>query len=259
MTRFARTFVIILAATTVVACGKSNTPAEHGCRPAPSTAGTSHAPGSLPQGGEPVTIDPAAFTTTVTNPYWPLRPGSRWVYREIDTDGKELRVTVTVTDQTKTILGVPVVVVHDLVTAGGERVEDTDDWYAQDAAGNLWYFGEATAEFENGKVSTTEGSWQAGVDGAQPGIALPADPSVGMTYRQEYCGGHAEDNAKVLSVTATTTVPYGAYSDVLQTQESTPLEPGLVEQKFYARGVGPVLTIDVAHPNLRSELHEYQP
>ena len=129
----------------------------------------------LPQGGDPVSLDPADFTTEIDNPYWPMTPGNRWIYRETDSEGAIQRVEVTVTDRTKQIAnGVEARVVHDLVTERGQPVEDTYDWYAQDSEDNLWYMGEDTKEFKNGKVASTAGSWEAGVDGAQPGIAFPA-------------------------------------------------------------------------------------
>ena len=169
-----------------------------------------------------------------------MAPGSRWVYRETDADGTEQQVDVTVTDKTRDILGIPATEVHDLVTEDGEPVEDTLDWYAQDSLGNLWYLGEDTKEYENGEVVSTEGSWEAGVDGAQAGIILPADPQAGMAYRQEYDAGQAEDAAEVVSLDAHVEVPFGAFDNVLETRDFTPLEPDVEEHKFYARGVGPV-------------------
>ena len=147
-----------------------------------------------------------------------MAPGSRWVYRETDADGAAQQVEVTVTGETKEILGIPATVVHDLVTEDGQTVEDTLDWYAQDASGNLWYLGEDTKEYENGEVVSTEGSWEAGVDGAQPGIILPADPQVGMAYRQEYYAGQAEDAAEILSLDEHVEVPFGTFDDVLETR-----------------------------------------
>ncbi len=155
-------------------------------------------------------LDPADFTTDIDNPYWPMKPGSRWVYRETDDEGATLRVEVTVTNRTKRIAnGVTARVVRDEVTEGGEPVELTDDWYAQDREGNVWYLGEQTAEYENGKVKTRAGSFEAGRDGAQAGIAMPADPRPGLAYRQEYYKGEAEDRARVLSVDDQAEVPGG--------------------------------------------------
>jgi hypothetical protein len=154
---------------------------------------------ALPAGSEPVTLDPADFTTEITNPYWPMAPGDRWVYRETDGRGGEQQVVVTVTDRTRTIAGIEARVVHDVVSEEGELVEDTFDWYAQDAGGNVWYLGEHTREFEKGKVTTTAGSWEHGVDGAQAGIAVPAAPRAGLEYRQEYYAGEAEDGTRLWS------------------------------------------------------------
>ena len=209
----------------------------------------------LPQGSEPVDLDPADFTIEIDNLYWPMRPGSGWVYREIAGDGAVQRVDVKITGRTKRIAnGVEARVVRDVVTQGGEPVEVTDDWYAQDSEGNIWYLGEDTAEYENGKVVSTEGSWEAGVDGAQPGVAIPTDPQVGMTYRQEYYAGVAEDEAKVLSLDEQVGVPFGHFKDVLMTKDLNPLEPRVLEHKFYARGVGPVLTLDISGASGREEL-----
>ena len=201
---------------------------------------------ALPQGSDPIELDPADFSSQIDHPFFPMRPGSRWVYEEKDVDGSVQRVEVTVTGRTKTIMGVEARVVHDVVTEDGQVKEDTLDWYAQDKAGNLWYLGEDTKEFEDGKVSSTEGSWEAGVDGALAGILLPAEPEVGMAYRQEYYEGEAEDRAKVVSVDEHADVPYGSFDGVLQTEDTTPLEPDLVERKYYAKDVGPVLAVAVS-------------
>ena len=160
---------------------------------------------TLPQGSEPVEIDPARFSAEIDNPFWPMTPGTVWVYRE-----GEQRVEVTVTDRTRSVMGVETRVVHDVVSEDGVPVEDTFDWYAQDDDGNVWYFGEDTTEFEDGEPVGHAGAWEAGVDGALPGVVVPAEPEVGMTYRQEYYAGEAEDRATVLSVDETASVPYGS-------------------------------------------------
>jgi hypothetical protein len=211
-------------------------------------------PPALPQGSEAVELDPADFVATIDHPFWPMAVGNTWVYRETDGEGTEQRVEVTVTDATKVIIGITATVVHDVVSEDGDLVEDTLDWYAQDAAGNLWYLGEDTKEYENGKVASTEGSWTAGVDGAQPGIILPAQPEVGMTYRQEYYQGQAEDAAEILSLDEHVEVPAGTYDGVLQTKDYTPLDPDVVEHKFYASGVGPVQVIAVSGGSSREAL-----
>jgi hypothetical protein len=212
---------------------------------------------SLPQGSEQFELDPADFTTEIDNPYWPMRPGSRWVYREQGENG-DLQVVVTVTNRKKVVDGIDALVVHDVVTEKGQVIEDTFDWYAQDADGNVWYLGEDTKEFEDGKVVSTAGSWEAGIDGAQAGIIVPGDPEPGMKYRQEHYEGEAEDRGEVLSVDARATVPFGSFSDVLQTKDTTPLEPGLVEHKFYARGIGPLLAVGVSNGGGREELISFR-
>ena len=200
-------------------------------------------------------IDPAGFTTAVDNPYFPLPAGAQWVYEGRVEDGLE-RTVVEVTDDTRDVMGVTCVVVRDTVTLDGEVIEDTFDWFAQDADGAVWYFGEETYEYEDGEIVSTEGAWQAGVDGAQPGIVMLAQPRVGDSYRQEYYEGEAEDAAEVLSVTDSAAVPVGTYEDVLVTEEVNPLEADVVEHKYYARGVGPILTVQVQGGSDREELVE---
>jgi hypothetical protein len=246
-TTLAVTTALFIAAT--AACGGGSS----------QSTGGAAAQSSLPQGSEPVQLDPADFTTEIDNPYFPIVPGSRRVFRETDAEGAVRRVVVTVTNDTKTIIGIEARVVHDVVTEDGQVTEDTYDWYAQDSEGNLWYMGEDTKEYENGKLKSTEGSWEAGVDGAQPGIIVPAHPKPGMTFREEYYAGQAEDGAEVLSLTAQASVPYGVFDDVLQTRNFTPLEPDLVEEKFYASGVGPVLEITVTGGSDRTELRSIRP
>jgi hypothetical protein len=186
-----------------------------------------------------------------------MSPGATWTYREVSLDGTVLDVVVTVTGDTKVIQGITATVVHDAVSEDGQLVEDTLDWYAQDADGNLWYLGEETAEYEDGEVVSTEGSWEHGVDGAQAGIILPAHPEPGMAYRQEYLEGEAEDLGAILSLDEWVTVPAGFYQGVLMTKDFTPLEPKVLEHKFYAEGVGPVLTVTISGGNDREELISY--
>ena len=213
----------------------------------------------LPQGSEPVELDPADFTTRIDNPYWPMAPGSRWVYRETDSEGAVQRVVVTVTKRTKRIAnGIEARVVRDVVTEGGEPVEVTDDWYAQDSEGNVWYLGEATTEYENGRPASTAGSFEAGVDGAQPGIIMPAKPEPGMSYRQEYYKGEAEDRAEVIGVDEQAEVPAGHFEEVVMTRDVNPLDPKVLEFKFYAPNVGPVLAVSVSGGSDREELIRFQ-
>ena len=179
-----RLLAVVIAVLALAACG--------GGSKSSSSSG-------LPQGTTSVKLDPADFTTNIDNPYWPMHPGDHWVYREVE-DGEVHRDDVTVTNRTKTLGGIEARVVHDRVSQNGETLEETDDWYAQDSKGNLWYLGEDTAEYENGKLKTKAGSWAYGVDGAEPGVIVPASPEQGMKYREEYYAGHAEDAAEVLSV-----------------------------------------------------------
>lgn len=211
-------------------------------------------PIELPQGGDPVTLDPADFVARIDNPYWPMPPGTRWVYRESDAGAATQKVKVTVTTRTREILGIDATVVHDRVTEAGETVENTFDWYAQDACGNVWYMGENTKEYEDGKLVSTEGSWEAGVEGAQPGVIVPADPAVGMTYRQEYLAGEAEDRGEILSLDEQAGVPFGHFDDVMLTKDFTPLEPKVLEYKLYAPDVGPVLAVTVSGGSDREAL-----
>ena len=198
--------------------------------------------------------EPRRFSTTIDNPYLPMVPGSRWVYR----NGAE-RIVVAVTHRTRRIAnGVTARVVRDTAREHGMVVEDTFDWYAQDQHGNVWYLGEDTTAYERGKPSSKEGSWEAGVRGAKPGIVMLAHPRVGMRYRQEYLKGVAEDKAEVLSLDERATVPFGTFDGVLTTKDFNPLEPGVVEHKYYAEGVGEILALKVKGGSEREELVSYR-
>jgi hypothetical protein len=187
-------------------------------------------------------ITPAAFSAPVANPLWPLTPGTVTVFA-----GVEERVEITVTDQTKEILGVRTTVVRDVARVGGAISEDTYDWFAADGEGNVWYFGEDTTAYEDGQITGKEGSWEAGVDGARPGIVMHGvAPALGVAYRQEYLACVAEDMAHVVSLSETVTVPYGRLDGCLQTEEYTPLEPDLRERKYFCPGVGLALEVDLA-------------
>ena len=193
----------------------------------------------LPQSDEPFKLEPAELSPDVTNPWFPLVPGTRWTYREVDEEGEVLEVVVTATSETRTIAnGVEARVVRDTVTLDGEIVEDTLDWYAQDSFGTVWYMGEDTAEFEDGYLKSHEGSFEAGVDDALAGVIMPAEPAVGQKYRQEYYAGVAEDNGEVLALDVTAKVPAGSYDGLVQTADTNGLEPDVLEHKFYARDVG---------------------
>jgi hypothetical protein len=205
---------------------------------------------SAPQAGRPAAssydpkIDPAGFTAVIGNPYYSLRPGSVRV-SEGTKDGVPQTHTTTVTGRTKTIAGVRCVVVADIVTSRGKLVEKVSDWYAQDRRGNVWYFGEATADYENGVVVSTKGSWETGVDGAKPGIVMPAHPKPGPAFYSEFRPGVAEDKAQVLSLHDAVRVPYGRFRNVIVLRDTNPLDPQLVSHKWYVKGVGLVKTVRV--------------
>jgi hypothetical protein len=190
------------------------------------------------------TIDPANFTTTIDNPYFPLKPGTTYVY-EGPTSTGFVHTEFAVTTNTKLIDGVACVEVHDQVFTDDVLTEDTLDWFAQDKEGSVWYFGEDSDELINGRVSSLGGSWQGGVNHASPGIVMQAHPQVGQFYRQEFLLNTAEDAAGVLSLDKTVTVPEGTFHHCLETMEITGLEPGALEHKFYAAGIGNVQTIDL--------------
>jgi hypothetical protein len=180
------------------------------------------------------------FVDRVDNPWFPLVPGTTFVYRGRK-DGEPSRERLTVTSLTKTIQGVRCIALHDRLYLSGRLEERTTDWYAQDAKGNVWYFGEDTAELDkHGRVTSTEGSWQAGVDGARAGIYMPAEPKVGQSFAQEFYAGHAEDHFRVVDLAASVGVPYTSSKEALLTEEWTPLEPGVLDHKLYVRGIGTV-------------------
>lgn len=203
-------------------------------------------------------VDPADFGGPVDNAYLPYLPGARWVY-EGTSDGERERIEVVVTGETRRVIGIDATVVRDTVTVDGEVVEDTDDWFAQDAAGDVWYLGEDSREYEDGEVVSREGSWEAGVGGAQPGLAMPADPEVGRAYRQEYLPDEAEDLAEVLALGDRDTVAGRRYDELLVIEEWNPLEPETVEHKYYAPGVGPVAEEVAAGGTGRVELVSFTP
>ena len=210
--------IVALAAATLATASPSTSPALPGASPGPGD-----------------------FVTRIDNPWFPLLPGTTLVY-EGTRDGKAVRDVLTVTHETTLIRGVRCTVIHDRLYVRGRLYERTTDWYAQDKKGNVWYFGEATAELDkNGRVTSTEGSFRAGRDGAQQGLFMPAKPKVGDAFRQEYYKGHAEDHFQVLSLAATVKVPYISSTRALLTKEETPLEPGVVDHKYYVRGIGTVL------------------
>ena len=159
--------------------------------------------------------------------------------------------------RTKRIDGVTCTEVDDRLYAAGHLAERTKDWYAQDAHGNVWYFGEATAELDkSGHVTSREGSWQSGVDGAKAGIFMPAHPKVGLSFRQEYYKGQAEDHFAVVSLDASVVVSYTASANALLTKEWTPLEPGVLDHKLYVHGIGEVKEETIKGGSERWELND---
>ena len=197
---------------------------------------------------------PSDFTARVDNPWFPLTPGTTYIYRGSDA-GRPSRDVVTVTHRTKRVDGAQCVVIDDRVYLSGRLAERTTDWYSQDKQGNVWYFGEATANLdESGHVTSTDGSWESGRDGARAGIFMPAVPKVGKSYRQEFYRGHAEDHFQVVDLRATVRVPYVSSTRALLTMEWTPLEPGVIDHKLYVRGVGTVLEQTIKGGSERIEL-----
>lgn len=184
-------------------------------------------------------LDPADFVATIDNPYLTFTPGSHWTYEETNSDGETERIEIVVQDRTRDIAGIAATVVRDTVTLDGVLVEDTLDWYAQDTEGNVWYLGEAVDNYDDqGELVDHDGSFEHGVDGAFGGIVMLADPQVGDAYRQEFYPGEAEDLGEVVRSGETVSVPFGDFEDVIVTVDWNPLDPEIVEEKFYAPGVG---------------------
>lgn len=190
-------------------------------------------------------IDPANFVSVVDNPFFPLIPGTVRTFEKIGSGGSSERVQLTVLHATEMIQGVACTIVHDLETCDGEITEDTFDWFAQDVEGNVWYFGEISYGWEDGRVVDLDGSWKSGEDGAHAGILMPANPTVGEVNRQEYLLREAEDMGAVLALDANVQVLYGSFQNCLHTEDYTPLEPDALEHKFYAAGIGLILEVDL--------------
>jgi hypothetical protein len=212
-------------------------------------------PACVAAGSPPAAPDPSTFVKRIDNPWFPMTPGTTLRYRG-EKEGQRQTNVVSVTHKTKKILGITATVVHDRVFfAGGGVAEDTLDWFAQDQRGNVWYLGEATKELDrHGHVKSREGSWQAGVHGARAGIVMPGHPKVGETHRMEFEAGHAEDFFRVKSLDASVSVPGASSKHALLTHEWTPLEPGVLDAKYYVRGIGSVLELTLKGGNERFEL-----
>jgi hypothetical protein len=243
--------------TTVVAAGGCLLLAGlAGCGGTASSSGSTSAQSTTTPTSAATTPVPAPsdFTTQIDNPYWPLKPGTRWIVREVDQSGHADTNLITVTSGTKKVAaGITGRIVRDTLLDGNQVVEDTYDWYAQDPSGNVWYLGEDTAEFKNGTVDRS-GSFEAGVHGALPGVIMPASPHVGQTFREEFLRGEAEDQGMVLATDEMVDVPAGHYTHLLMTRETTPLEPDALEYKFFAEGLGQVLALGVSGDVDREEL-----
>ncbi len=259
------TLVAAGLAAVLGACGDDGTTVANGTTAVETTASVGGADPTVDavidpgDGGDhqPV-IEPADFVDEIDNPYLPLAPGSRWVY-EGDSDGELERIEVVVTDERRDVMGVSTVVVRDTVHVDGELVEDTFDWFAQDRDGNVWYFGEDSREFEGGVAVNADGSWEAGIDGALPGIAMPGVPTVGFAYRQEFDAGNAEDMGEILEAGVARSIGLDTFPDVVVTRDWSPLEPEIVEEKWYARGVGAIYATHTAGPAGTVELIDFTP
>jgi hypothetical protein len=230
-----RTLVLLATALSAAGCG-------------------SHSSGVARQGATTVPAAHTRFVSRVDNPWFPLRPGTVYRYRGIK-DGQPSTEVFTVAHATRVIQGVRCTVVRDLLYIRGRLHESTTDWYAQDAAGNVWYYGEATAELDaRGRVASRAGSWTAGADGARAGIYMPANPRPGQGARQEFYRGHAEDQFKVVSRSARVHTGAASSDHALLTEEFTRLEPGVLDHKYYVLGIGTVLEQTVRGGNERNEL-----
>lgn len=239
-----RTSWLGLVAVGVVACG--------GGDDIPHSGGVGPAPFDPDQPYMPTAV-PAQLSPVITNAFFPAPVGASWMYRAQTDEGTETDV-VTVVAETRMVWGATARVIHDTVYVNDQMVEDTFDWYAQDPDGNVWYLGEDTTEFVNGQPAGHAGAWEAGVDGALPGVAMLGTPTVGMVYRQEYYAGEAEDVANVERLDASVTVPAGSWQNCLVTRDRSAIDPDLDERKYYCSGVGTVL---VEEGDVRVELIEY--
>jgi hypothetical protein len=236
-----RTTLALLTAAAVAAAGCATATAAHRSSPAASDL-----PPALPPASQ--------FVRTVDNPWFPLEPGTVLTYKGED-EGTPATDVFRVTRRTERILGIRATVIDDRVYHRGRLTERTSDWYAQDKAGNVWYLGEKTATLKaDGTVKSTEGSWRAGVDGARAGIFMPAKPRVNGGGWQEYYKGHAQDRFKILGLMTKVRTPAAASSTAMLTQETSPLEPGVVDHKVYVRGIGTVTEVTVKGGDERFQL-----
>ncbi|OGC38321.1 hypothetical protein A2V54_00970 [candidate division WWE3 bacterium RBG_19FT_COMBO_53_11] len=199
------------------------------------------------------TTNPADFGSVVDNPYYMLVPGTTFTYQSETPEGTENNIVI-VTDKTKEILGITAIEVWDRVWLDDELIEETYDWYAQDKEGNVWYLGEDSKEYDNGKVTSTLGSWEAGIDGAKPGIIMEANPKVGDSYRQEYFQGSAEDMGDVISLGKTVSISYGTFDNCLQTRDWSKIDSALNEYKYYCPEIGTLALEEEVNGQGKTEL-----
>jgi len=235
-------FVLVLG----VACSTTSTPMPTNMAvPAPTEA---KAEDTATEQAYTVDINPADFVDVIDNPYFPLIPGTKYVYEATLEDGSVERIEIEILSETREVMGIAATILHDMVYMDGELVEDTYDWYAQDKSGNVWYLGEDVDNYENGVLVDHAGAWEWGVDGALPGIMMWGDPAahLGETYRQEYYAGEAEDMAELLRVSERVTVPFGSFDDVVQTYDFSPLDPDVSAHKYYAQGIGVIKEIELS-------------
>ena len=248
------TAVAVVVALTVVGCGGDNAATTDSVADGNPSATPVIDPGD---GGDYTpNLDPANFVDVIDNPYLPFKPGMAWVY-EGESDGETERIEVVVTDERRDVQGISATVVRDTVHVGGELVEDTYDWFAQDTEGNVWYLGEDSTAYESDGTTSKEGSWEYGVDGALPGVVMPAAPSKGDSYRQEFYPGEAEDLGEVIRVGEDMTIGIGKYTNVVVTQDWNPLDPETIEYKYYAPGVGKIYSEHVRGAPETVELVEF--
>jgi hypothetical protein len=252
----ATTGLIVLFASVGIASAAGGTGARHGSSPAARSGSSCHLPTFGPGSSYRPRINPADFSPNVTNRLFPLVPGRELVYTGTKDEKSALNLVLT-TSRTKVIDGVTTRVVEDRLYLDNVLEERTSDYYAQDRCGNVWYFGEDTATLdEQGHVVSREGSFHAGVKGAQPGVFMQAKPELGRKFRQEWFPGHAEDVFKVISLSARITVPYGTFHHALRTEETSALEPDVLDNKYYVKGIGEVTELSVKGPVEKLQLIE---
>lgn len=201
-------------------------------------------------------IFPENFVDRINNPFLPFTPGSTYTYLTETAEGVE-RTEITVLNETRIVMGIETTIVTDKVYLNDVLVEDTDDWYVQDKDGNVWYFGEEVDNYKDGVLTDHYGSWEAGVDGAEPGILMLANPVIGTKYRQEFYVGEAEDEGEIVGKNEKVIVIAGTFTGCLKIRETNPLDPTFLEFKYYAKGVGLVKVDMIDEPIEYEQLSAY--